>query len=185
MYVPSTTLSSWPLRISHTEVVQHQGEMVIIFPWAYHQAYTSGPIITEEILYAGDRCKVFHEENLYRHCSLDCAAGQADDFDIGLVFFDTISGVRSDGRYRPDQEPSPIVPSASQLSQANQVHASGSPEDPAYNEEDMPIGGVVPRDLVTGRLLKPHEWGNHMGQSDDDDDNESDEAPHRRRRRRN
>ena len=92
------------MRISHTEVVQHQGELVIIFPWAYHQAYTSGPCITEEILYAGDRCKVFHEENLYKHCGPDCAGGQPDDFDIGLVFFDTLSGIRSDGRYRPDQE---------------------------------------------------------------------------------
>ena len=98
-YVPSLALSS--LRISHTEVIQHQGEMVIIFPWAYHQAYTSGPLITEEMLYASDRCSVFHEEDLYRHCSVDCAGGQADDFDIALVFFDTLSGARSDGRYNP------------------------------------------------------------------------------------
>ena len=103
LYVPSTTLSS--LRISHTEVVQHQGELVIVFPWAYHQAYTSGPCITEEILYASDRCKVFHEEELYRRCSADCGAENADDFDTGLVFFDTLSGIRSDGRYRPDGKP--------------------------------------------------------------------------------
>ena len=103
IYVPSTTLSS--LRIGHTEVIQHQGELVIIFPWAYHEAYTSGPNITEEILYAGDRCKVFHQENLYRHCGSDCAGGKPDDFDIGLVFFDTLSGIRSDGRYRPNRDP--------------------------------------------------------------------------------
>ena len=104
MYVPSITLSN--LRIAHTEVVQHQGELVIVFPWAYHQAYTSGPNITEEIMYAGERCKVFHGGNLYRHCSPECAGGQPDDFDLGLVFFDTLSGQRSDprnvGRYRPD-----------------------------------------------------------------------------------
>ena len=97
IYVPSLSLSD--LRIAHTEVVQHQGELVIIFPWAYHEAYTSGPNITEEILYAGDRCKVFHENKLYRHCSRDCAGGVPDDFDLGLVFFDTLNG--TDGRYGP------------------------------------------------------------------------------------
>lgn len=97
VYVPSRTFSA--LRIPYTEVVQQQGEMVIIFPWAYHEAYTSGPNITEEILYAGDRCKVFHEEKLYRHCDSECAAGEPDNnIDLGAVFFDTLSGSRSGGR---------------------------------------------------------------------------------------
>ena len=99
MYVASMTLSS--LKINHTEVVQHQGELVIIFPWAYHQAYGSGPNITEEMMYASDRCKIFHQEDLYRHCGADCAAGQPDDFDIALVFCDKLGGARSDGRYGP------------------------------------------------------------------------------------
>ena len=103
-YVPSITLSN--LRIPHTEVVQQQGELVIIFPWAYHEAYTSGPNITEEIMYAGRRCKAFHGKNLYRHCSTECAGGQPDDYDLGLVFFDRLNGPGSDprnvGRYRPD-----------------------------------------------------------------------------------
>ena len=101
IYLPSSTLSD--LDIHHTEVVQHQGELVITFPWAYHEAYTSGPNITEEMLYASDRCTVFHKEELYKRCSADCAGGQPDDFDIGLVFFDTLIGY--DDRYRQDQEP--------------------------------------------------------------------------------
>lgn len=101
IYVPSSTLST--LRIPHTEVVQHQGELVITFPWSYHEAYTSGPNITEEMLYASDRCCVFHKEKLYRHCGPDCPAGQEDNFDLGLVFFDTLRGY--DDRYRQDQEP--------------------------------------------------------------------------------
>ena len=101
IYLPSGTLSD--LDIAHTEVIQHQGELVITFPWAYHEAYTSGPHITEEILYASDRCCVFHEEKLHRRCSADCAGGQADDFDTGLVFSDTLIGY--DDRYSQDQEP--------------------------------------------------------------------------------
>ena len=30
--------------------------------------------------------------------------GQSDDFDIGLMFFDTLSGIRCDGRYWEHQE---------------------------------------------------------------------------------
>lgn len=88
MYVPHATLSL--NNVEYTEVVQHQGEMVIIFPYAYHQAYVSGPNITEEVLYASDRIKVFHREQLYHHCSTNCAGGKADDFDLKLVFSNTL-----------------------------------------------------------------------------------------------
>lgn len=88
MYVPHATLSL--NGVEYTEVVQHQGEMVIIFPYAYQQAYASGPNITEEVLYASDRCKVFHRENLYHHCSQKCAGRQPDDFDLKLVFHNTL-----------------------------------------------------------------------------------------------
>lgn len=98
MYVPHATLSFY--GIGFTEVVQHQGEMVITFPLAYHQTYASGPNITEEILYANDRCKVFHRENLYQHCNRDCAAGQPDNFDLSLVFGHTLSSPRSGQRHR-------------------------------------------------------------------------------------
>lgn len=107
MYVPQGTLSS--LHISHTEVVQNQGELVITFPYAYHQAYTSGPNITEEMLYASERCAVFHREDLYQHCDFDCAAGQPDHFDIGPVFSATTSSgaslnAPSRSRHRDDDD---------------------------------------------------------------------------------
>lgn len=88
MYVPHATLSL--NGVEYTDVVKHQGEMVIIFPYAYHQAYASGPNITEEVLYASDRCKVFHRENLYHHCNRNCAGRQPDDFDLKLVFYNTL-----------------------------------------------------------------------------------------------
>lgn len=106
IYVPQGTLSSW--HISHTEVVQNQGEMVITFPYAYHQAYTSGPNITEEMLYASERCAVFHREDLYQHCDFDCVAGQPDPFDIGPVFSATSSDASlnapSRSRHRDDDD---------------------------------------------------------------------------------
>ena len=72
MYVPQGTLSFY--GVDHTEVVQNQGEMVITFPYAHQRAYTSGPNISEEILYANDCCGVFHLLGLYQHCNPDCAA---------------------------------------------------------------------------------------------------------------
>ena len=111
LYVPRETLSH--SGISYTEVVQNQGEMVITFPYAYHQAYTSGPNITEEMLYASDRCGIFYREKLYEHCDFDCAVGQPDPFDIGPVIFDTSSGGRSEGRNRPRGKPSRPAPSPS------------------------------------------------------------------------
>ena len=84
VYAPQATLSSH--GIASTEVVQQQGEMVITFPYAYHQVLASGPSITEEMLYASDRCKVFHREGLYQHCTRNCAPGEQDEFDLRGVF---------------------------------------------------------------------------------------------------
>lgn len=92
-YVPHRTLSV--NDVQYTEVVQHQGEMVITFPYAYHQAYGSGPNITEEILYASDRCTVFHRENLYQYCDSNCAAGQLSSFDLKMVFSEPVGRTRS------------------------------------------------------------------------------------------
>ena len=83
-YAPQATLSSY--GIDNTEVVQQQGEMVITFPYAYHQVLASGPSITEEILYASDRCEVFHQKDLYQHCERNCTAEKQDKFDLRGVF---------------------------------------------------------------------------------------------------
>lgn len=120
MYVPHATLSL--NGVEYTEVVQHQGEMVIIFPYAYHQGYTSGPNITEEVLYASDRCKVFHRENLYHHCNDNCAGGQHDDFDLKLVFNNTLE---TPHRRRQGQDYLTSL-STDQSQDASITHSNGS-----------------------------------------------------------
>lgn len=238
MYMPHATLSTH--NVDYTKVVQHQGEMVITFPYAYHQAYASGPNITEEMLYASDRCKVFHREDLYQHCSRKCATKQPDDFDLMAVFSNTLSSPRSGDRRRSGLEsPSTSIsprqssePSTSQegdedgrsskrisgLKAMDRVsddgdwvdpsdqasthqprtqrktprmtsnpsepdmwdpaQTFGDPHDPAENDEGSPIGGIRPRDSITGRLLTPHEWRMSKRQRAD-----SDNTPHKRGRR--
>lgn len=230
MYVPHATLSVH--NIDYTKVVQHQGEMVITFPYAYHQAYAAGPNITEGMLYASDRCKVFHREKLYQLCSRRCATEQPDDFDLKAVFSNTLSSPRSDRRYRsrlesPSTSTSPPQSPESNASQEGDAdrrrskrisglkamdrvsddgdwvdpstqepthqpstqrktprltsnpsepdmwdpaHTFGDSHDPAENDEGTPIGGIRPRDMVTGRLLTPHEWRLSKRQGDDSDD---------------
>lgn len=124
MYMPHATLSL--NGVEYTEVVQHQGEMVIIFPYAYHQAYTSGPNITEEVLYASDRCKVFHREQLYHHCNSNCAGRQPDDFDLKLVFHNTL-GTAHRIRSERDFDLTSISPRQSQDGITSQGNDADSP----------------------------------------------------------
>ena len=78
--------------------------MVITFPYAYHQAYTSRLNISEEILYASDRCRVFHREGLHQHCNPDRAAEQPDDFESDLVFSDSLGSAPIVDRWRSSRE---------------------------------------------------------------------------------
>ncbi|KAI9877174.1 MAG: hypothetical protein M1830_004632 [Pleopsidium flavum] len=66
VYVPTELLQL--LDIEYTLVAQHQGEMVITFPFAYHQGYNTGPNIAEAIGYASERWEVFIREKLYQNC---------------------------------------------------------------------------------------------------------------------
>lgn len=66
VYVPTELLQL--LDIEYTLVAQHQGEMVITFPFAYHQGYNTGPNVAEAIGYASDRWEVFIREKLYQNC---------------------------------------------------------------------------------------------------------------------
>lgn len=93
IYVPQKTLSS--NNIGYTKVVQHQGQLIITFPYAYQQAYSCGPSISEEVLYGSDRCKVFHRENLYKHCHDNCTAGQPDNFELNDIFSNTLTSIRT------------------------------------------------------------------------------------------
>ena len=129
MYMPQATLSL--CDVHYTEVVQHQGEMVITFPYAYHQAYASGPNITEEILYASDRCKVFHRESLYQYCNRKCGIEQPDDFDLKGVFSNTLSSPRSGRVRRSGLEPPSVSVSPSQSPEASTSQERGTNGGPS------------------------------------------------------
>jgi len=82
LYIPKETL----IRndIAFTEVTQYEGEMLIIFPFAYYQGFNAGPNITEEITYASERWKTFHRRDFYDPCDKKCG-GEKDTFDLGFV----------------------------------------------------------------------------------------------------
>lgn len=100
-FVPKETLKMQ--LIEYTEVVQQQGEMIIIFPWAYRQGYSIGPNISEEIAYGNDRWGTFLKENLYDHCSQDCLAGESENFNLKRAISPP-KGTRS-GRWREETPP--------------------------------------------------------------------------------
>ena len=61
--------------IEYTRVVQHPGEMLILFPFAYHQWFNMGPNIVESMAYASDRWEIFPKARLFRPCTSDCFRG--------------------------------------------------------------------------------------------------------------
>ena len=73
LYVPRSTLKMYD--IPYTEVTQHIGEMVIVFPFAYHQAWNEGPNIAESMGYASDRWMIFPRNKLFNDCNRECSAG--------------------------------------------------------------------------------------------------------------
>ena len=97
-YVPNNTLQL--KKLEYADVQQNQGEMVIIFPYAYYQGYNTGPNITEEIMYASDRWEVFLREKLYQYCSRNCAAKAPDFFNLTFVNTSPSPGLRSGLRRR-------------------------------------------------------------------------------------
>lgn len=71
-YIPEVALSSANLR--YRKVAQHQGEMIIIFPFAYYQVYATGNSVAEATSYTNDRSNIFVKNNLYGACHHDCTA---------------------------------------------------------------------------------------------------------------
>lgn len=78
LYLPEATIKKF--KIECTEVVQYKGEMVIAFPYAYHQGYDTGANIAETIVYASDRWEIFLKEGLYQTCSQKCSAKKDSAF---------------------------------------------------------------------------------------------------------
>ncbi len=101
VYLPDELLQV--LNIEYTSVVQHQGQMVITFPFAYHQGYNSGPNIAEAIGYATERWEVFIREGLYENCQkLRC---MVEPMKMDLQFAKTSRGSRrSSQRIRSHKE---------------------------------------------------------------------------------
>ena len=70
IYLPKATLQRFD--VDYLQVVQHQNEMIITFPFTYRQGYNTGPNISEEIAYASERWEVFPKKHLYRQCDEKC-----------------------------------------------------------------------------------------------------------------
>ncbi|MCJ1397911.1 lysine (K)-specific demethylase [Xylographa trunciseda] len=70
LYVPGNTLDA--LEVDYRRVVQEQNEMIIIFPYAYHQVYDTGASVSEEMPYSNERSDIFLKKYLCRHCRPNC-----------------------------------------------------------------------------------------------------------------
>ena len=129
MYLPEDALQLQD--IDYTTVTQYQGEMVIIFPYAYHQGFNAGANITEEMMYASDRWEVFHRENVYQYCNCNCLAKKDDKFSLDF-FNQRLLSLRSGHRRCSNRE------SFSPLSQE-------SGDSPVASQEEEEISSSCPR----------------------------------------
>ena len=129
MYLPEDTLQLQD--IDYTTVIQYQGEMVIIFPYAYYQGFNAGANITEEMMYASDRWEVFHREKVYQYCSRNCLAKKDDTFSLDFVNQGLLS-LRSGHRRCSSRD------SFSPLSQE-------SGDSPVASQEEEEISSSCPR----------------------------------------
>lgn len=130
VYLPEEFLQV--LNIEYTSVVQHQGEMVITFPFAYHQGYNAGPNIAEAIGYATDRWEVFIREGLYENCQkIRC---MVEPMKLDLQFAKTSRGLRrSSQRIRSHKEQiksTNVSPAAAYLDRQLRTRVQGQDSPP-------------------------------------------------------
>ncbi len=84
LYVPEETLKHDDIK--YTKVVQFLGEMVITFPFAYHQAYNTGANIAESMPYASERWEIFPSQKLLNDCNRYCSLGPIPpQFDLSFI----------------------------------------------------------------------------------------------------
>lgn len=90
VYLPEATINA--LGVRYTKVTQRPGELVITFPYAYHQGMNSGPNIMEVFPYGSDRWQIFVRNGLYQHCTLT-TCGHDGNLPCGVTpqFEDTIN----------------------------------------------------------------------------------------------
>lgn len=127
VYLPEELLQL--LNIEFTSVVQHQGEMVITFPFAYHEGYNSGPNIAEAIGYATDRWEVFVREGLYENCQkLRC---MIEPMKMDLQFAKTSRDLRRSSKrirsHKKQVESTDVSPAAAYLDR--QLRTRGQDQD--------------------------------------------------------
>ncbi|MCJ1466551.1 hypothetical protein MMC07_005171 [Pseudocyphellaria aurata] len=89
-YVPKETLAMH--SIPYTEIVQYEGDMIITFPFAYYQGFSSGPSVAEVIPFGNHRWETIRQSRLYQPCHANCSGpadpapdqcGQSDGDDSG------------------------------------------------------------------------------------------------------
>lgn len=84
LYVPEETLKSYDIK--YTKIAQYLGEMVIVFPFAYHQAYNTGANIAESMAYASNRWEIFPAKKLLKQCNKECSLGTVSpEFDLDSI----------------------------------------------------------------------------------------------------
>ena len=84
LYLPKEFLDTH--EIEYTLVVQHQSEMIITFPFAYHQEFDTGPNINESMLYASKHWESFTTQELHVPCSDVCPGSPVNvEFKLGRV----------------------------------------------------------------------------------------------------
>lgn len=77
LYVPRET---WDEQgISYTEVTQYKGELIICFPFAYHQGFSSGPNLAETVPFADDRWEMIYDSGLLQTCHPGCSGTKVGD----------------------------------------------------------------------------------------------------------
>ena len=106
LYIPQSTLIR--NKIPFTEVIQYEGEIVVILPYAYYQGFNAGPNIVEEILYGDVHWKTLHRKCPYTPCNKDCDAGE-DTFDLS---FTLKKPVEEDGLFVSDGEDEQVLSQA-------------------------------------------------------------------------
>ena len=74
-YLPQETLLAKHLKYSET--IQYQGEIIIIFPLAYYQGYSTGPSLAESRRYVNRRSKDMGYSDIWQWCSERCTGTEA------------------------------------------------------------------------------------------------------------
>lgn len=71
LYVPKETLTAW--GIQHEEVIQYEGELIVMFPFTYYQGFSTGPSLAEQIAFGDHRWEKTYNSELFQNCHPNCS----------------------------------------------------------------------------------------------------------------